>query len=51
MASTIQRGPYQYQAIIRRNGYPTQCKTCESRREAKAWASVIESEMVRGVRS
>ncbi len=49
MASIIKRGPYQYQAVIRRKGYPTQIKTFETEREATDWASVIESEMVRGV--
>jgi len=49
MASIVKRGDYQYQVTVRRKGYPKQCKTFESEREAKAWASVIESEMVRGV--
>lgn len=48
MASIIERGPFQFQALVRRKGYPTQTKTFETKREAKAWASVIESEMVRG---
>ena len=49
MASITERGPYQIQAVVRRKGYPTQIKTFETRREASDWASVIESEMVRGV--
>lgn len=49
MASIIKRGDYQYQVTVRRKGYPKQCKTFESEREAKAWATVIESEIVRGV--
>lgn len=49
MASIIERGPFQFQAQIRRKNYPTQTKTFETRREAKAWINVIESEMVRGV--
>ena len=48
MATIANRGPYQFQATIRRKGYPTQSKTFESRREAEAWATIIESEMVRG---
>ena len=49
MPSITERGPYQIQAVVRRKGYPTQIKTFETRREASDWASVIESEMVRGV--
>lgn len=49
MASIIKRGEYQYQATVRRKGFPQQCKTFESERKARDWASVIESEMVRGV--
>lgn len=49
MASIIKRGEYQYQATVRRKGFPKQCKTFESERKARDWASVIESEMVRGV--
>lgn len=49
MASIVTRGPNQYQVLIRRKGHPSQTKTFETKREAKAWANVIESEMVRGV--
>lgn len=49
MASILERGPNQYQVVIRRKNHPTQTKTFETRREAKAWANVIESEMARGV--
>ena len=38
-----------YQAKIRKKGYPTQNKTFRTKKEAEAWATVIESEMVRGV--
>jgi hypothetical protein len=48
MASIIKRGPYQYQATVRRRGYKTQCKTFESRADAEAWAQAIESSMHRG---
>lgn len=44
MASIVTRGPNQYQVLIR----PSQTKTFEAKREAKAWTNVIESEMVRG---
>lgn len=49
MASIRKRGDYQYQAEIRRKGFPRQVKTFESKTEAKAWISVLESEMVRGI--
>ena len=49
MASIINRGPYQFQVIVRRKGHPTQTKTFESKKEAEGWATIIESEMVRGV--
>lgn len=49
MACIIKRGDYQYQVTVRRKGFPKQCKTFESEREAKDWAHVIESEMVRSV--
>ncbi|MGV8990746.1 MAG: site-specific integrase [Thiobacillus sp.] len=49
MASILERGPNQYQVVIRRKYHRTQTKTFETKREAKAWANVIESEMARGV--
>lgn len=49
MASILERGPNQFQVVIRRKDQPTQTKTFETKREAKAWANVIESEIVRGV--
>jgi integrase len=48
MASNINRGPYQFQALIRRKGYPTQTRTFESQREAKDWARDVEAKMHRG---
>ena len=48
MATIVNRGPYQFQATIRRKGFPTQTKTLESRKDAETWATIIESEMVRG---
>lgn len=45
MASISRRGDYQYQAIIRRKGYPSQTKTFESRTEAEKWARDVESKM------
>jgi hypothetical protein len=49
MASISKRGPHQFQVQIRRKGYPAKQLTFESRREAEAWATTIESEMHRGV--
>jgi integrase len=49
MASIVKRGDYQFQATVRRKGYPRQCKTFESEKDAKDWAKVIESEMIRRV--
>lgn len=49
MATLRKRGPYQWEAQIRRRGWPPQSKTFESKVEAEAWAQMIESEMARGV--
>lgn len=49
MASISKRGPYQYQAQVRRKGYPVQTRTFESKRDAEAWVATVESEMHRGV--
>ena len=38
-----------YQAKVRKKGYPTQNRTFRTKKEAEAWATVVESEMVRGV--
>lgn len=49
MATIRKRGPYQWEAQIRRRGYPAQSKTFNTKAEAEAWANMIESEMARGV--
>jgi len=49
MASFMKRGDYQWQARVRAKGYPTQTRTFETKKEAMAWAAVIESEMARGM--
>lgn len=49
MATIRKRGPYQWEAQIRRKGFPAQSKTFGTKAEADAWAAVIESEMARGV--
>ena len=38
-----------WQAHIRRRGYPAQVRTFDTKAEAEAWASVVESEIARGV--
>ena len=48
MASITKRGPYQYQAVVRRRGYKTQCRTFETMADAQAWAQAVESSMHRG---
>lgn len=49
MATIRNRGEYQWEAQIRRKGYPAQRKTFETKADAQAWARMIESEMDRGV--
>jgi integrase len=49
MATINKRGSFQYQAIVRKKGFPSQTKTFETYRDAKAWVGIIESEMTRGV--
>lgn len=49
MATISNRGPYQWQATIRKKGYPPQSKTFETKKDAQAWSAIVESEMVRGV--
>lgn len=48
MATIRKRGERQWEARVRRRGYPVTCKTFETKAEAEGWASIIESEMVRG---
>lgn len=38
-----------WQVAVRKRGYPVQTKTFDREADAKAWAAVIESEMIRGV--
>lgn len=49
MATIRKRGASQWEAQVRKKGFLSQSKTFETRKEAAAWASVVESEMVRGV--
>ena len=45
MATYRKRGPYQWEARIRKKGYPTTCKTFDSKADAEAWAKDIETNM------
>lgn len=49
MATIKNRGEYQWEAQIRRKGYPAQRKTFETKADAQAWARMIESEIDRGI--
>lgn len=49
MATIAKRGPFQWQAKIRREGYKSVSKTFTSKADAEAWARQIEGEMDRGV--
>lgn len=48
MATIRKRGHLQWEARIRRKGYPVTCKTFETKTDAEAWARAIESEMDKG---
>lgn len=48
MATITKRGDYQFQAIIRRKGYPSQTKTFESRADAERWAREVEANIDTG---
>lgn len=45
MATIRKRGHLQWEARIRRRGYPVQCKTFETKTRAESWARQIETEM------
>ncbi len=49
MASIEKRGNHQWQARVRRKGFPQEVKTFGSYAEAEDWATHVESEMKRGV--
>ena len=48
MATINHRGPFQFQAIVRVAGTPTQTETFETRKEAEAWAAETEGRIKRG---
>lgn len=45
MATFRNRGPFQWQAEVRKTGYPSQTKTFETKADAMAWARHIEASM------
>lgn len=49
MATIRKRGYGQWQVQVRRKGFDTESATFESKIEAEAWASQVESAMVRGI--
>lgn len=49
MATIRKRGNLQWEARIRRKGWPVTCKTFETRVDAETWSRQIEGEMDRGV--
>lgn len=49
MATFRKRGPYQWQAQVRKKGHPLQSKTFDTRAAAETWACAIEVEMDKGV--
>jgi integrase len=48
MATIVQRGPLQWQAKIRRKGFPMLTKTFDLKADAERWARKIEREMDAG---
>jgi integrase len=49
MATIRKRGARQWEAQIRRYGWPTVSKTFTCKADAAAWTEIIESEMTRGI--
>lgn len=49
MATIRKKGDYQWHVQIRKKGFPTITKTFTTRTDAENWATVKESEMVRGL--
>ena len=49
MATFKKRGPYQWQAQIRKRGYPPQYKTFDTRAAAEKWVRAVEYEMDQGL--
>jgi integrase len=49
MATIREKAPYQWQAQIRRKGWPNQNATFRTKKDAEAWARKAESSMDRGL--
>jgi hypothetical protein len=49
MASFRKRGSHQWQAQIRKKGYPPQVRSFRTRTAAEQWAREVEHEMDRGI--
>jgi integrase len=49
MASIRKRGDLQWEARIRRKGYPVTCKTFNTKADAEKWSRDVEGEMDRGI--
>lgn len=49
MATIEKRGPYQYRARVRIKGQRSVSKTFTSKKDAKAWANMVQSEMERNL--
>ena len=49
MATFRKRGPCQWQAQVRKKGYPRQTKTFDTRAIAETWARAVEYEMDQGL--
>ena len=49
MATIRSRGNKQWQAMVRRHGWPDQSKTFNTKAEAETWGRMVEGEMDRGV--
>ena len=49
MATIREKAPYQWQAQIRRMGWPNQNATFRTKKDAEAWARKSEAEMDRGL--
>lgn len=48
MAYIYKRSKHQYEADVRRGGYPRQCATFKTKGEAVAWATKVEADMTSG---
>lgn len=49
MATLRNRGEFQWEAQIRKKGFPTQNRTFNTKADAEKWARMVESEMDRGI--